>query len=185
MSLNVETSITIAFTMRRLQSTDLEPVNAIVEAAVNSWSLPDRVKRLVLPVYRYEREDLKHLVMVGAESAPGRVVGIASWEAAADGDLPSGKTALLLHGLYVDPALHGHGVGSRLLEMAVEAARSAGVDGLLVKAVRESQGFFRARGLDALPVGDPFRDYPYRYWKEIATEPSARAGQARPSGAAA
>jgi hypothetical protein len=41
---------------------------------------------------------------------------------------------------------------------------------LLVKATQDAQGFFRARGLAPLPVENPQRDYPYRFWKAVGAD---------------
>ena len=83
-------------------------------------------------------------------------------------DLPPGQTGLLLHGLYVDPDRQRAGAGSRLLDTALAAAREQGSNGLLVKAQPEAEGFFLARGLERLPIADPVRDYPHRFWKAVA-----------------
>jgi len=159
-----------SLTLARLDVDDLARTNAIIEAAVMSWSLSDRVKRLSLPVYRYRAHDLEHLTLVGASDAAGRLLGVAAWEPPEPDDAPPGKSALLLHGIFVDPGFHRRGVGSRLLLSAVEAARARGVDGLLVKATREALGFFEARGLERLPVERPDRDYPFRYWLPLSAE---------------
>ena len=151
-------------TIRPATDADLKRVNGVVEAAVMTWTLPERVKRLSLPSYRYQAHDLDHLHLVVAESSTDGMVGVAAWEAAEPGDAPIGTKALLLHGIYVLPDLQRGGIGTRLLEAAVQAARQGGYDGLLVKANPDAQAFFAARGLDRLPVEDPARDYPYRYW---------------------
>jgi GNAT superfamily N-acetyltransferase len=69
-----------------------------------------------------------------------------------------------LHGLYVDPAHQRRGVGSRLLDAAATAARAQDLDGVLVKAQAAAVAFFKSRGCSALPVEDPARDYPHRFW---------------------
>ena len=154
--------------LRPATPADLDAINAMIERAVMTWNLPERVKRLTLPSYRYSAHDLDHLHMVLAEDAGHAVLGIAAWEPASARDLPAGKTGLLLHGLYVDPQRQRAGAGSRLLEAAVSAAREQGFDGLLVKARPEAEGFFLARGLTPLPVTDAERDYPHRFWKDMA-----------------
>jgi len=128
------------------------------------WDLPERVKRLSLPSYRYQPQDLDHLELVLALEE-GRVAGVAAWEPAAAGEGPADARALLLHGLYVAPERQRSGIGSRLLEAAEVAARGGGFDGLLVKAQRSAQTFFLARGFSLLPVADPQRDYPHRLWR--------------------
>jgi GNAT superfamily N-acetyltransferase len=146
---------------------ELDRVNAVIEAAVMGWDLPARVKRLSLPSYRYCAEDLEHLTSMVAVDALDRILGVAAWEPAEPVDVPTSRPAMLLHGLYVDPERQGSGIGTRLLSAAGQAARAVGFDGLLIKASRHAQGFFAARGLTLLPVEDPDRDYPYRFWMEL------------------
>lgn len=144
---------------------DLGAINTVIERAVATWNLPQRVKRLTLPSYRYQPHDLDHLHIVVAEDADRMLSGVAAWEPASPRDLPAGKAGLLLHGLYVDPDRQRAGIGTRLLAAAVGAAREQGFDGLLVKARPEAAGFFAARGLALLPVIDAERDYSHRFWK--------------------
>ncbi len=61
--------------------------------------------------------------------------------------------------------LHHAGIGSRLINAAVQAARQGRFDGMLVKANPDAHGFFLAKGLQPLPTEDARRDYPYRFWK--------------------
>ena len=154
-----------AIDIRRAHADDLAALNGVVERAFMTWPLPDRVKRLSLPSYRYHAHDLQHLQIVVAQDGQRDIVGIAAWEAADPRDLPDGKRGLLLHGLYVDPPQMRHRIGSRLLDAALAAARQQAFDGLLEKAKAEAGGFFAARGMTLLPVVDPERDYPHRYWQ--------------------
>ena len=66
------------------------------------------------------------------------------------------------------PAINGigqrRGTGTRLLAAAVAAARAQPVDGLLVKAQADAAPLFSSQGLVPLPVEDPDRDYPHRFW---------------------
>jgi N-acetylglutamate synthase-like GNAT family acetyltransferase len=160
-------SPTTAFHLRQANADDLPAINAVVECAIATWQLPERVKRLSLPSYRYHAHDLVHLHLVVAEDADHALVGVSAWEPANPRDLPSGKTGLLLHGLYVDPAHQHRGVGSQLLDATAAAARAQGVDGVLVKAQADANGFFEARGLQRLPVEDAARHYPHRFWLPV------------------
>jgi GNAT superfamily N-acetyltransferase len=148
---------------------DLPAINRVIDAAVMGWDLPERVKRLALPGYRYEAHDLEFLELIVATDAQDRIVGVAGCEPADPADTPEGRHALLLHGLFVLPELQRHGIGRRLLREAERRAQSGGFDSLLVKAQREASAFFTAQGMDALPVQDSRRDYAHRYWKRLAT----------------
>lgn len=156
-----------AVRLRPARSDDLDALNGVIERAVMTWNLAERVKRLSLPSYRYHAHDQLHLHIVVAEDASGAIVGVAAWEPASPRDLPADTRGLLLHGLYVDPAHVGRGIGSQLLDAAAAAARAQGFDGLLVKAQADANGFFAARGLQHVAVADPLRDYPHRYWLRV------------------
>jgi GNAT superfamily N-acetyltransferase len=146
---------------------DTEAVNRVVKRAIMGWDLPDRVKRLSLPLYLYDAHDFEHMDIQAAEYPGAGIVGIAAWEAAHSRDAPAGCTALLLHGIYVLPEYQGRGVGSALLHAAELAACGGGFDGLLVRAQRDARGFFVARGLQQLVVEDAARDYGHRFWKSL------------------
>ncbi len=153
--------------LRPAAPVDLEAVNGVIERAIMTWTLPERVKRLALPGHRYTALDLEHLTLVVLEADAGGIIGVAAWEPADRRAAPAGRPALLLHGIYVDPARQRAGAGSVLLEAAAAAARAQGCDGLLVKAQADAEGFFRARGLAPLAIEHPERDYARRYWLEI------------------
>lgn len=153
-----------AVRVRPAGADDLAALNGVIERAVMTWRMAERVKRLSLPSYRYQAHDLDHLHLVVAEDTSHAIVGVAAWEPATPRDLPNGQRGLLLHGLYVDPEHQYRGIGSALLDAAIMATREAGFDGLLVKAQADARGFFARRGLQHLPVEDPARDYPYRFW---------------------
>ncbi|HKJ09674.1 MAG TPA: GNAT family N-acetyltransferase [Gammaproteobacteria bacterium] len=153
-------------TIRTAATTDLEAINRVVERAVMSWDLPERVKRLSLPVYRYTEADLAALETVVAVTAKD-LVGVAAWEHADAADLPGSGDALLLHGLYVDPRHNGQGIGTQLLQATEAAAREQGMTGVVVKAQRDAAGFFKARGYRAMEVTNAGRDYAHRLWKAV------------------
>lgn len=153
--------------IRQAVAADLAVINRVVEDAVLTWKLPERVKRLALPSYRYHAYDLHHQHMLVADLPDVGIVGVAALEEADPRDLPNPHTGLLLHGLYVHPAWQGRGIGTRLIETAFAICRETGHDGLLVKAQPDAAGFFQSRGMQRLAVKDPDRDYPYRYWQFV------------------
>lgn len=155
------------YTLRQATEADLPLVNQVIEAAIMSWKLPERVKRLSLSSYRYDAADLMHLTLWLAESNEREVVGVAGWEPADPSDLPNNSAGLLLHGLYVLPALHGQGLGQRLLRLTERHAIEDDHNGVLVKAQPDAIGFFQHHGYQDLPVEDNIRHYSHRLWKNI------------------
>jgi hypothetical protein len=71
---------------------DLPDINRIIEAAIMTWNLSDRVKRLTIPTYKYNEMDLHHLEIVVAEE-DSTIVGVAAWEQANSTDAPKDMTA--------------------------------------------------------------------------------------------
>lgn len=155
--------------LHQATSGDLPAINQVIDAAVMGWKLPERVKRLALPSYRYDALDLDHLAILVANAREDGIVGVAACEPANPADLPEGCAGLLLHGLYVHPRSQGQGIGRQLFRAAEEQVRQGGYDGLLVKAQPDAIGFFQAMGMQGLESRVPARDYPYRYWKPTKT----------------
>ena len=153
--------------LRKAGNRDLAQINTLIAAAMDTWRLSERVKRLSLPLYRYDESDLDHLQVIVAETEDAGVAGIAAIEPADASECPRGHNAALLHGIYVDPLLHRSGIGTRLLSYVQAMASSMCFSGLLVKANPAARSFFEARAFEKLPIEDPSRDYPFRYWKSF------------------
>jgi GNAT superfamily N-acetyltransferase len=156
-------------TVQRLtpDGTALDAINQVIESAVLGWDLAERVKRLVLPSYRYTALDVQHLSFAVACDRHDDIVGVASWEEADAVDSAQIGAALLLHGLFVAPRHQGRGIGGLLVDEVVKVAAGNGYDALLVKAQRDAQAFFASQGFQSLPVGDAVRDYAHRLWRPV------------------
>jgi len=132
-------------------SADLPALNALIERAIGSWAVTERVKRAALPAYRYEALDLADMRFFTLRDERGAPVGLAVVS-----PLDGAPDALLLHGLYVDPIRHRQGLGRRLLQAAEAAVRQSGAARLVVRAQRDAAPFFTAAGF--APADG---DYPY------------------------
>ena len=154
-----------ALEVRPALSADIDAVNQVIEAAIMGWDLAQRVKRLALPSYRYSAGDLAHIDLRVAARA-GKIIGVLACEPADVRDAAPGRRALLVHGLYVHPDMQRRGVGSRLLDEAVNIARAQHYDGVLIRAQAGAEAFYRARGLQQLPDSDG-RAYAARYWLAV------------------
>lgn len=148
--------------IRHAAESDLDAINRVIEAAVMTWKLPERVKRLSVASHFYHPLDLQHMHIQVAEDQ-GRIMAVVAVD-----DEPvevAGKgRALLLHGLYVAPEYQGQGTGSVLFEVAMSRVNERAMDGLLVRAQKDALGFFRKQNMQTLPVSDQRKDYQNRFW---------------------
>lgn len=154
------------FIFRPASHTDLDAINSVIEAAVMGWRLPVRVKRLSLSVYRYSRTDIEHMQVVVAEQPGAGIVGVSACETADRQDVPEGRSALLLHGIYILPEAQNKGIGSELVRRALQLASDSNKDGLLVRAQPDATGFFQSCGMKRLPNDPATARYEHRYWME-------------------
>lgn len=123
------------------KESDLDKINQVIEAAIMKWDLPERVKRLSLPSYFYNAQDIKHLEIIVAKQA-AEIIAVAGWELADIKNTPSHQAALLLHGLYVHPLEQNQGIAKKLIQAATHAAYSQHLSGILVKAHKDAVNFF-------------------------------------------
>ncbi len=131
-----------------------------------AWPLAARVKRLSLPLLKYDLIDMKTLQMLVFER-DGEVAGIAAWGEDTDNG-PSAVRQALLHGLYVHPDMQGRGIGRALQRAVCASAQHDGMQGIVLRAERVSAGYFETCGYRALPPSsEPGNAYPYRYWKPL------------------
>ena len=125
---------------------DLDTVNQIVARSLEGWGLPERVYRMSLRSFLYNAVDTEHMELTVAWSENGTGAGVAAWEPDFSSEDSSEHRPILLHGLYVVPTWQGRGVGTRLLDSGVQRALERDFGRIVVKAWRDAEGFFRARG---------------------------------------
>jgi GNAT superfamily N-acetyltransferase len=97
--------------IRAAMSGELDVINRVIESAVLTWDLPERVKRLSLPGLYYHETDLDFFDISVATDKKGEIVGVAALENTPLRSGPDDKVALFLHGLYVAPTSRQLGIG--------------------------------------------------------------------------
>jgi predicted N-acetyltransferase YhbS len=146
---------------------DLPAINDVVKAAVMAWPLPPRLRRLSVPVLRYDAADMADYELLLGHRG-GQLVGIAAWCARPAAAGAASPAHALLHGLYVDPTQQRQGIGRSLQEAVARRAVEARLEGILVKAERVSRDYFARCGYQTLPIeDDPPSAYPYRFWMAL------------------
>ena len=140
---------------------DIAAANEIIAAAILTWSVSDRVRRLVADTYRYHADDAADVWLGRVDGRPVGVLGLLQAGGAAR-ELPVDSS--LLHGLFVSPDHFGKGVGSALVRHALGVAAGAGSTQLLVKANRDARLFFERVGFEKTDL----IDYPHAYVMKIA-----------------
>jgi predicted N-acetyltransferase YhbS len=152
---------TMPIALRDLDPSDLAEANSVIAAAIQTWDMAPRVKRLALASHQYREHDFQHLAFIGAFEG-NRLLGLIALEPVEPETGMRAQAAMLIHGLYVSPDWHSVGIGSRLVERAEKMARDQGFAGLMVRAEKRAKTFFQARGFAPLPIEDEQRDYPHR-----------------------
>ncbi len=127
----------------------LDVVNDIVEEAVSSWGIADRVRRLILPSLLYNEVDLQHMRFLLLDDEGGKAVAVAIWEEIGGTDTSSRTRKVQLHGLYVRPRWQRQGLGAGILEFVGLWVGMHGLDGITVRPWRESEAFFRRHGFES------------------------------------
>ena len=136
---------------------DLQAINNVIAAAVMSWPLADRVKRLSVNVLAYDETDFNHYDMHVAV-INNDIVGVIAWD-------PSHPDNLL-HGIYITPSAQSHGLGQQLLLHVFNLARGLGKESVVIKAERISCSYFEHLGLEKV-TSERLNNYPYLYRKDL------------------
>jgi N-acetylglutamate synthase-like GNAT family acetyltransferase len=155
-----------AINIRPANADDLDAINQVISRTVMTWNLPERVKRLSLPSYQYDKLDLQHFQILLA-CIDDRLAGVIALDHE-QRDQQLEFKSILIHGLFVDPELQHKGIGTRLFQEAEHVAQQLSIHDLLVKAHKDATGFFSAMGMTKLAVTDEVRNYADRYRKRIS-----------------
>lgn len=139
--------------IRHANKCDLPFINVVIKAAVMTWPISTRAKRLSAGVLAYDAVDLVHFEMF-VYVRDEQVVGVAAWD-------PHGETPVF-HGLYVTPEQQRRGVGSALMNTVFDRATAQGKPGVLIKSARASVSYFEALSFERIQkTADT--DYPYTF----------------------
>lgn len=147
----------LSYDIKPARENDLQAINSVIAAAVMSWPLAERVKRLSVNVLTYDETDFSHYDMYIATKNNG-VVGVIAW----DPNHPDN----LLHGIYITPAEQQNGLGQQLLSHIFDLARGLGKESVIIKAERISCSYFEHLGLQKV-TSERLNNYPYLYHKDL------------------
>lgn len=148
-----------------VKASDLCAINRIVEQAVSSWGLPERVYRLTKPLLAYSGTDLNFMRAVLVLNAELNAIGTALWETGGLESAAKQTSPLFLHGLYILPEFQRQGIGTRLIDHVSRYARQAGYNGIEIKAWRDSEPFFLRLGFNDAAGAHERILYPRQLWR--------------------
>ena len=155
---------TAVITIHPATSVDLPRINFVIKSAVMNWPLPDRLRKITVPVMQYREDDMAALSVLVAK-LNGEILGIAAWDSEPTHPLPNGLGGLF-HGLFVLPLVQYQGIGTSLMDAVFDEARKIRTTGLLIKAQRVSRHYFEHQNLT--PLAATKDEYPWQYWKQLA-----------------
>ena len=124
-------------TLRSARPDEAEVLTELVLRSKAHWGYSDEFMHSCRPELTIHPDDVLASRMTVAE-AQGRVVAVATLE----GEPPQGE----LGSLFVDPDMIGKGVGRRLLQHMLEAARGIGIRTVMLDADPNAEPFYEAMG---------------------------------------
>jgi len=127
---------------RKATTTDLPAINHVIRSAVLNWPMGHGAKRDLADRLIYSPEDMDRFRIIVCDHRR-EIIGLAAWDPAYDPDQHLG----FLHGLYVLPIIHGHGIGTTLMEKVFAEAMADDVHGVIARSERVSDGFFEQHHL--------------------------------------
>ncbi len=146
--------------------TDLRQLNDVIQRAVSTWQLPERVRRLTAPFFTVDEQDLRDRQWLVSKNQDGTVVGVAHWTKALGYDLPEGcQGAAVIHGLYVDSTQQRRTVGTSLLRHIDQLALQADLPALVVRAQRSAESYFVSQQFRPLRDEPDGPTYPRGLWR--------------------
>ncbi len=160
-------ALTEMISANEASASDLHTVNRVIHESLASWGLPDRVRRLATPSLTYNETDLQHMTIILLTNAGLTGVAVAAWEDASTTETPANARGVLVHGLYVIPQYQQRGLGTRLIDLVANRLADRNVDGMAVRAWRDSLEFFLSRGFVALDPEAAADTYPRRLWRSL------------------
>jgi GNAT superfamily N-acetyltransferase len=125
-------------TIRPAAPSEAEALTALALAGKRHWGYPERWLEAWRELLTITPDYLAAHIVFCAEDAAGRVVGFYALEF-------DGGRCRLEH-LWLAPSLIGGGLGRRLFEHAVQAARALGATELLIEADPNAEGFYLHMG---------------------------------------
>jgi len=157
----------VSLHIRAARLNELQEINHVIESAVMSWDLPERVKRLSLSSCQYDEQDLMHMKLFVSVNSQEKITGMYALDEADPRDVGKDESALLLHGIYIKQESQRQGIGNVLFTHAQDQICSANKTGMLVRAQPSAVGFFYSQGMIERPVRESDTGYPFLLWKEI------------------
>ena len=152
----------------RSHGTDLVAINAIIKRAVMHWPMALRVRSRVVSILQYNSLDMASYTFFSAKYDEF-IMGAIALDFEYNANDRSCKE-LLLHGIYVEPAAQGRGIGRTLLDFAEGQAHEHNYNSVILRAERVSRGFFEQCGYTHSSP-KTVDDYPYVYRKHLKMFP--------------
>jgi ribosomal protein S18 acetylase RimI-like enzyme len=163
--MTIATEIPVA--IRPAHRSDLDAINAVVEAAVMSWALAEQVRPSAIPDCSYQAIDLDLSMLLLAVGSQRHILGVVACGSADPVDTtPDHHNALRLDGPYIHPAHDQQGIGSQLLDEARALARRQGRDGLLIQPRVPASGLLKTMDMNTPPAADGQPHSPH-YWQSL------------------
>jgi len=157
----------IAVAIRPAHRSDLDAINAVVEAAVMSWASTNQVRPGTVPDCSYHAIDLDLSMLLLVIGSQRHILGVVACGSADPVDTePGHNNALRLDGPYIHPAHDHQGIHGQLLDEARALARRQGRNGLLIQPRVPALDLLKAISMNTPPASDEQPHSPH-YWQSL------------------